>query len=51
MIQPHLCAEEDNRIDPAGSYAKVHGRQGGDTGKLAWLHRGQILLDQPSGLL
>lgn len=48
--QPQLCAWEDHRTDPPGCYAKAHGGQGGDWGQPAWLHQGQVLSDQPSGL-
>ncbi|KAK4823614.1 hypothetical protein QYF61_004217 [Mycteria americana] len=37
--------------DPPRSYAKAHGGQGGDSRQPAWLHQGQVLPDQPSGLL
>ena len=33
------------------SYAKAHGMQGSDMGELAWFQQGQVLPDQPSGLL
>lgn len=49
LCQPHLCAEEYDRVDPAGSYAEAHGRQGGDPIQPTLLHKGQFLPDQPSG--
>jgi len=36
---------------PPRSYAKAHGGQGGDLRQPAWLHQGQVLPNQPSGLL
>jgi len=49
--QSHLCVGEDHGADPPGSDAKARGRQRADMGEPAWLHQGQILLNQPSGLL
>ena len=51
VCQPQLCAGGDLGTDPPGNYAKPHARQGAGTGEQAWLHQGQTLLDQPSGLL
>ena len=44
-------AWEDHGTDPPRSYAKAHGGQGGDLRQPAWLHQGQVLPDQPNGLL
>lgn len=49
--QPVSLTFVHDEVDPTGSYAKAHGRQGGDTGELAWPHQGQVLLDQPSDCL
>jgi len=49
--QPHLCAWEDHGIGPPRNYAKACGGQGGDLSQPARLHQGQVLPDQPSGLL
>jgi len=38
LCQPHLCAGEDDGADLAGSYAKAHGRQGGDPRQPAYQH-------------
>jgi len=49
--QPQLCAWGDHGTNPHGSYAKAHGGQRGDSRQPAWLHQGQVLLDQPCGFL
>ncbi|KAJ7408368.1 hypothetical protein BTVI_01033 [Pitangus sulphuratus] len=46
-----LCLGKVHGTDPPRSYAKAHGGQGGDSGQPARLHQGQVLPDQPSGLL
>lgn len=35
--EPHLCAREDNGMDPHGSYIKVHARKGDDLRQPSWL--------------
>ena len=40
---------KDHGTHPPGSYAEVHGRQGGAMEEPAWLHQGQILPVQLSG--
>ena len=49
--QPPLCAWEDHGTDPPTSYATAPGGQGGDVRQPTWLHQGQVLPNQPSGLL
>ena len=49
--EPHLCTWEDHGADPSGYHVKAHTRQRGDLRQSAWLHQGQILPDQPGGLL
>jgi len=51
VLLSHIYTRADHGTDPHGSYPKAHERQAGDMGEPAWLHQGQILLDQPSGLL
>jgi len=43
--------QEDHGTDPPRSLAKACGRQGGGLRQPAWLHQGQLLPDQPRGLL
>ena len=49
--QPNHYAWEDHGTDPPASYAKAHEGQRGESRQPSYLHRGQVLPDQPSGLL
>lgn len=47
----HYSVRESHLRDPPGSYAKVYGRKEGDIGFQAWFCHGQVVPDQPYGIL
>ena len=51
QLLSHLCAWADHETEPPTGYVKAHGGQGGDIRQPVWLHEGQVLPDQPSGIV